>query len=304
MPEPTEPAAPAAVTLTIPPEVVRIATDHLGAYFEPISGIDRRVAAEDFLDIDKCLKRVQTLERYVPLRSKKVLEIGSGFGTNLIAWTKGWSIDGYGVEPGSEGFDSGLRASRLLLAANGLDPSRIVNAGGEQLPFGDESFDVVYSSNVLEHTEDPERVVREALRVLRRGGILHMEMPNFLSYFEGHYMMLQPPILARWMLPAWVRLCGRDPAFARTLNTWINPVWCKAVAARAGAPNDVTVLSLGDDVFLDRLSRAFTFETKAVSGKLGPLLAVLRVLNLGNWIGHLIVALRGYYPIYLTIRKR
>jgi len=31
-------------------------------------------------------------------------------------------------------------------------------------------------------SENPELTLRESIRVLKRGGILHMEMPNFLSY--------------------------------------------------------------------------------------------------------------------------
>jgi SAM-dependent methyltransferase len=239
----------------------------------------------------------------VPLRSKKVLEVGSGFGTNLAEWIMRFGIDGYGVEPGHVGFDSAVHASRLLFEANGLDPNRITNASGEALPFDDESFDVVYSANVLEHTDEPERVVGESLRVLRRGGIFHMEMPNFLSYFEGHYMILQPPLLWKWMLPLWVRLFGRDPAFARTLNTQINPNWCRSVARSMGRNYDVTMLSLGEDVFVDRLSRPFDFETAIVANKLARVMSAVRMLNVRNWIGRSIVGLRGHYPIYFTMRK-
>ena len=60
----------------------------------------------------------------------------------------------------------------------------------------------------MEHTEDPVTVVREAMRVLRPGGIFQAKIPNFLSYFEGHYMVPQPPLFALWVLPAWVRLLG------------------------------------------------------------------------------------------------
>ena len=183
-----------APMVTIPDEVVRIATDRLGGFFELVSGIDRRALAADFLDVRKSQKRAEILQRYLPLRSKKLLEVGSGFGTNLAEWIKRFGIDGYGIEPGSVGFDSAVHASRLLFAANGLDPGRIANASGEALPFDDESFDVVYSANVLEHTDDPELVVGESLRVLRRRGIFHMEMPNFLSYFEGQCMIMQPPL--------------------------------------------------------------------------------------------------------------
>jgi len=289
--------------VTIPDEVAQIAIDRLGAFFEPVSGIDRRALAADFLDATKSQKRAEILQRYVLLRSKKVLEVGSGFGTNLAEWIKRFGIDGYGIEPGNVGFDSGVHASRLLFAANGLDPNRIANASGEALPFDDESFDVVYSANVLEHTADPELVVRESLRVLRRGGIFHMEMPNFLSYFEGHYMIIQPPLMWRWMLPVWVRLFGRDPGFARTLNTRINPNWCRSVARSMQRSYDVTMLSLGEDVFVDRLSRDFDFETTVVASRLGRVISVVRMLNVRNWIGHSIVRLRGHYPIYFTMRK-
>jgi ubiquinone/menaquinone biosynthesis C-methylase UbiE len=292
-----------APLVIIPPEVVAIARDDLGAFFEPIAGVSRNMLAADFLDVRKAWHRAAILERYVPLRGKKLLEIGSGFGTNLAEWIKRFEIDGYGVEPGGEGFGSGVKASRIVFEANGIDPARITNAGAEHVPFADDSFDIVYSTNVLEHTRDPARVVAESLRVLRRGGIFHMEMPNFLSYFEGHYMLMQPPVAWKWMLPAWVRLRGRDPAFARTLNTEINPNWCRRIARGMQATYEIDVLSLGEDVFLDRLARPFAFETAVVSGKLGGIVSLLKSLNAGNWIGRSIVALRGYYPIYFTIRK-
>ena len=91
----------------------------MGVFFEPISRVDRTTAARDFLDTAKSRKRAEILERYTPLRGRKVLEIGSGFGTNVAAWTLEFSIDGYGVEPSSDGFDAGYTASRELLAANG-----------------------------------------------------------------------------------------------------------------------------------------------------------------------------------------
>jgi len=40
-------------------------------------------------------------------------------------------------------------------------PWRVIDAAGELLPFGDASFDVVYSNNVLEHTSKPAQVLRE-----------------------------------------------------------------------------------------------------------------------------------------------
>ena len=76
--------------------------------------------------------------------------------------------------------------------------------------------------------------------MLRPGGILHFEIPNFLSYFEGHYMVLQPPILWPSLLPHWVRLLGRDPSFARTMRTEINPAWCRRAVKESEKNNTMS----------------------------------------------------------------
>src|SRR5689334_12945521 len=119
--------------LIIPAEVEQRAIDSLGTFFEPISGVDRHANAKEFLDVSKAYKRAGILQRYSSIRSKKLLEIGSGFGTSLAAWIKHFGVDGYGVEPGSEGFNEGLDASRAIFAANGLNPDRLREGCGESL---------------------------------------------------------------------------------------------------------------------------------------------------------------------------
>jgi len=301
----TAPVAFSAIPdVIVPEEVISAACRSSGAFFQAIARVDPNMNALDFLDTAKSFKRATVIERYTPLLSKKLLEIGSGFGTNLAVWIKRFNVDGYGVEPGSRGFDEGFLASRVLLAANGLDPNRIKDAVGESLPFPDESFDIVYSANVLEHTENPEKVLEESLRVLRPGGVLHMEMPNYLSYYEGHYLVFQPPIFWKPILPWLVRyVYRRDPSYARTLHTQINPLWCRRVIRKFDRASKLELISTGEDVFLDRLAHGFQFEMKITAARLRQPLRVLQALNVGNWIGHLIVSLKGHYPIYLTVRK-
>jgi hypothetical protein len=132
-----------------------------------------------------------------------------------------------------------------------------------------------------------------------------MEMPNYLSYFEGHYLVVQPPIFWRPMLSWWVRLVfGRDPAFVETLQTKVNPVWCRRAVREIGKDYPLEIVSLGEDLFLERLKQPFVFEMGMVETRIGRLIAVLQKINVGNWIGRLIVALQGHYPIYLTLRKQ
>ena len=212
----TEEFSSADLKIIVPERVRASAEQSYGAFFQKISKASSKICAEDHLDLKKSIKRAELLERYTPLRNKKLLEIGSGFGTNLAMWIERHQIDGYGLEPDGPGFGASFAASRELFSANGIDPERITSAKGEILPFEDASFDIVYSANVLEHTDNPAKVLEEAIRVLRPGGILHFEMPNFLSYFEGHYNVIQPPILWSSVLAQWVRLLGRDPSYAMT----------------------------------------------------------------------------------------
>jgi SAM-dependent methyltransferase len=298
------PIGNAGTLVQIPADVFEIAMESIGVFFEPIVRTDRRTIATDFLDLSRCATRARELDRHMPLQGKKLLEIGSGYGTNLATCILDFGVDGYGVEPSGVGFGQGYVASRKLFAANGIDPERITNSTGESLPFPDESFDIVYSANVLEHTQSPEQVLREALRVLRPGGMLSVEMPNFLSYFEGHYMVVGPPILWKPMLAWWVRIVfGRDPAFAHTLQTQINPIWCRRQIRQLSHVYCLEQASLGEDEFLKRLSEPFHFEAQMVKGSIGRLIKLLQALNLGNWIGHLIIGLQAHYPIYLTLRK-
>ena len=274
-----------------------------GAFFEKICLIGREKITRDLLDPAKALNQATLLERYCVLQNRKVLEIGSGLGVNHIVWSKKHGIDGYGVEPSEAGFDSSHAISKRLIARNGLDASRIIDARGEALPFPDNSFDVVYSTNVLEHTRDPEGVMREALRVLRPDGVMQFVYPNFRSYFDGHYAVFHPPIFWAWFFPWYVNaFFGRDPGFARTLRTELNVGWTQGVLARLRAMHDFSILGLGTDTFLERMSSA-PFDAWAGLTKVGVVLNAVRRLRLDKIVARSIVRLSGHSPIILTIRK-
>jgi len=56
-----------------------------------------------------------------------------------------------------------------------------VVADAERLPFRPEAFDRVYASHVIEHLGSPASFLGEVYRVLKRGGVLELWTPNFLS---------------------------------------------------------------------------------------------------------------------------
>ena len=98
----------------------------------------------------------------------RCLDVGCGAGTSyaprIVA--KGARYVGVDVSPNA------VAAAR----AAGLDTRVIADAG--ELPFEDESFDVVTCIEVLEHLLRPDHAVAEALRVLRPGGRLVVSTPN------------------------------------------------------------------------------------------------------------------------------
>ncbi|CAG1066626.1 demethylmenaquinone methyltransferase / 2-methoxy-6-polyprenyl-1,4-benzoquinol methylase [uncultured bacterium] len=63
------------------------------------------------------------------------------------------------------------------------------------LEFGDGSFDVIVSSDVIEHTPDPARAISEMARVLKKGGVLALTVPNSRWHFAvsvGNALKLRP----------------------------------------------------------------------------------------------------------------
>lgn len=277
--------------------------DSQGAYFAGIMGIDPAAFAADTLNPRKAEDMAAVLEAYVPLAGRRVLEIGAGCGVTHIVWCRKYGIDGWAVEPEGEGFHASAAVARDLIRANGLDPARLIDAPGERLPFPDGSFDIVYSSNVLEHVADPGRVLREAVRVLKPGGTMQIVCPNYLSYFDGHYGALHPPIFSNRFFQWWMKwVYGKDPSFAATIRTEVNAVWARRQLVAIGRETPLTVLTLGEATFLARMDAAVVGSWMRMD-VVRRLVVLARRLRLNRLLARLIVAAQGWTPLIITVRK-
>lgn len=98
-------------------------------------------------------------------RGLKVLEIGVGMGADYLEWLKAGAC-ATGVDLSAASIDQARH--RCLLA--GYKPDLRV-ADAEQLPFPDNSFDVVYSYGAMHHSPNTRKCVQEAHRVLKPGGV-------------------------------------------------------------------------------------------------------------------------------------
>lgn len=127
-------------------------------------------------------RRLKLVRNHVPLKGKKILDVGCGIGTYLKAF-KRYTNDLYGVDIDAERVAETtlrLRSGQEKVAPN------VSIASAEKLPFGEGTFDVLFSHEVLEHVDDDRKAVEEAVRVLKPGGHFVIFVPNRLFPFETH----------------------------------------------------------------------------------------------------------------------
>jgi ubiquinone/menaquinone biosynthesis C-methylase UbiE len=121
----------------------------------------------------------------------KLLEIGCSMGTDLLQLARrGLQVTGID-----------LTEAAIELAQRRFDlynlKAELRTGNAENLPFADNSFDIVYSFGVLHHTPDTLRAVEEVRRVLVPGGLAvimlyHRRSFNYLIHrilnqpFDGH----------------------------------------------------------------------------------------------------------------------
>jgi len=97
-------------------------------------------------------------------RGERVLEIGGGMGTDLAQFAAGGAlVTDVDLSVGH------LNHAKENFKLRGLS-GEFIHQDAEQLPVGDEQFDVVYSNGVLHHTPNTSRVIDQIYRVLKPGG--------------------------------------------------------------------------------------------------------------------------------------
>jgi SAM-dependent methyltransferase len=112
-------------------------------------------------------------------RGQKVLEVGCGAGVDLARFARGGArVTGVDLAA------SAIELARANFSQQGLQGEFHV-ADGERLPFGDNTFDLVYAHGVVQYTVNPQRLIDECRRVLKPDGRAVFQVYNRISWLNA-----------------------------------------------------------------------------------------------------------------------
>src|SRR5438876_1308398 len=148
-------------------------------------------------DIEQYYERSHPLVRWIERRrldvltdfaaatpDSRVLEVGCGAGHVLERFANAQRT----------GID--LSTTMLARARRRLgDRVELLRASAEDLPFGLGSFDVILCTEVLEHTQHPEQVLRELTRVSTRDARIVVSIPNEANIDRAKRFIRRVPVL-------------------------------------------------------------------------------------------------------------
>jgi SAM-dependent methyltransferase len=140
-------------------------------------------------------------------RGRRVLEVGCGAGVDLARFARGGAI-----VTGVDLTQSAITLARANFEQQGLSGEFHV-ADGEQLPFPDNQFELIYAHGVVQYTANPQRLVAECHRVLKPGGEAIFQVYNRISWLNALSKLMKvglehedAPVLLKFSIAEFKRL--------------------------------------------------------------------------------------------------
>lgn len=121
-------------------------------------------------------------EKSLDFNKLKFLDVGCGSGDSVKKLLN-ISIDAYGCDISfkqGENLDFLLMNNRVLHMK--LDENKVY-----RIPYSNNTFDIVYADQVVEHIKDIKSFIKEVFRVLKPSGF-------FIAYFPSRYKLIEPHV--------------------------------------------------------------------------------------------------------------
>ena len=125
--------------------------------------------------------------------SGKILDLGSGRGDFLIEVTQK-KADARGLEYNPIYIEESRRKAKERGVA-----VEVVQGVAENMPFENCFFDFINICEVIEHVEEPEKLLAEVRRLLKPGGLAYLSVPNRFGFYDQHFHL----ILIGWLPRRW-----------------------------------------------------------------------------------------------------
>jgi len=155
---------------------------------------------QEYFEIDKEYFKIELDELKGLLdfekQELKALDIGAGIGKCMIAM-ENVSIQSWGLEPSPTFY-------KMALDKMKIPSDRLSNNGVEEANYENESFDFITFGAVLEHLTAPSESISQAMKWLKKGGLMHIEVPNsnwFVSRLGNAYHKIFNPGYASNLSP-------------------------------------------------------------------------------------------------------
>jgi ubiquinone/menaquinone biosynthesis C-methylase UbiE len=227
-PYPLEPDQ--GVAMFLPPDSAGEAKGNIQAWWGDLyrqlyaptdKALTREGLAAQLLELEDLFRRREMLAvvemNLAELSGKRVLEIGPGGGAHSCLFAaKGAQVTALDITP-----ERAISTARKLSLVGG-GTGRAYQGDGENLPFKDGSFDIVYSNGVLHHSTDTVRCIAEVRRVLKPGGRAVLML--YARHSAVYWCNIVPRGLFsgemfRWPEAEWVgRVTEGTPKFGTTKN--------------------------------------------------------------------------------------
>lgn len=147
------------------------------------------------------------LKEYLSTSAQRVLEVGCGTGIFLKHLSK-LDHDLHGLDY-TEGM---LRVAQMQLSNND-NSATLLHGNAENLPYSDNSFDLVYSYKVLAHVPNLHSALNDIHRVLQPNGTAILE---FYNKFSLRRLFHRSEYYHNWLSPKEVRQSVNDANFTIT----------------------------------------------------------------------------------------
>ncbi len=163
----------------------------LSDQYQDASNLDARIELHRRFSINKTGWMRWVFDQFSFQPASRILELGCGPGAlwveNLERVPQGWHVTLSDLSPGMV-----QKAQSSLQGSHRRFEYRVIDA--QEIPFEDESLDGVIANHMLYHVPDMHKALREARRVLRRGGRFYAttvgashlrELYDLISRFAG-----------------------------------------------------------------------------------------------------------------------